>query len=869
MNSNCSKSRRTICRFIGILSLLLGCYVPRIPAQTPTDLSGLAFILDPGHSQNENIGMYGYSEAYKVLDVAFHLKEFLDESGADTVALTRTDRVTSVSITQRYTFANNFPHPNKWFHSIHSDAASMGSSANSILILISDRCATTSGKICDSRWGTTTISMGNWQSDLMSRAYRIPTRGVYGDRTFGLQFGTSYGSAGVGVLRETTMPATLSEGGFHTNPRQNLLNMNMESKRTEAKAIWLAMLGHFGVVRPPVRTLIGIISDVETNAPLRGARATADGRTYVTNTYDDTFRPYCGSDTTCSNGFYYFENLPAGALDVSFGAPGYLDTTVNVAIVDSFFTLLDVKLISTLPPRVVSSFPAQGQTGILPNATLRLDFSRKIDRPSAESNIYLLGPGDVRVPGQFSWLSDFSLTLRPDSILLMDTTYQLIVGSQVRDLYGHLLDGNGDGIAGDSLVITFRTRSADVRPPAILTALPHAGAVLTSSNHVINITFDEPLNPSTVTISNVSLQQTAGPGSPKVLPRTLAYSEAAGRGAINVYPDSGLFPGRSYRLRVSGVADQNGNAVPSSSPFVWDFSVASAQHQYTTIDDLNNPLSSWWEPGASGSTVGLDSAFLSRDSIVVLPILASNSGSAELKYYWRTTASDWLIRVYLSSGAPRSVTWRKEDTKLQVYIHGDGSGTLFRFAVDDSVEVFPAGRTENHEVSEWIPIDWVGWRLVEWDLENDPVGSWLGNGKLEGTLRFDSFQLKYVPGTSASSGRIYFDQLQLAKKLVTFVAAENEFIPVAFTLYQNYPNPFNPETRITYDVGQRGFVTVEVLNLLGRRVRTLVSGEHLPGRYTIAWDARDDNQYSVASGLYFYRLQAKGVNLIKKMLYLK
>src|SRR3989339_657024 len=96
-------------------------------SQTPvTDLSGIGFIVDPGHSHNENVGIYGYAEAHKVLDVAFHLREFLRLSNADTVLMIRTNRIDTISITQRYTLANNLPHPNKWFHSIHSDAASIG-----------------------------------------------------------------------------------------------------------------------------------------------------------------------------------------------------------------------------------------------------------------------------------------------------------------------------------------------------------------------------------------------------------------------------------------------------------------------------------------------------------------------------------------------------------------------------------------------------------------------------------------------------------------------------------------------------------------------------------------------------------------------
>jgi len=158
---------------------------------------------------------------------------------------------------------------------------------------------------------------------------------------------------------------------------------------------------------------------------------------------------------------------------------------------------------------------------------------------------------------------------------------------------------------------------------------------------------------------------------------------------------------------------------------------------------------------------------------------------------------------------------------------------------------------------------------VEWDLENDSVGSWIGNGKLEGTLRFDSFQLKYVPGPSAPSGQLFFDQLQIAKKTVTLVEQNGDATPATFELYQNYPNPFNPVTHITYDVAKPGFVELTIFDVLGRRVRTLIAEEHQQGRYVAIWDARDDHHVAVSSGVYLYRLQTVAGVLTKKMVLLK
>ena len=83
-------------------------------------------------------------------------------------------------------------------------------------------------------------------------------------------------------------------------------------------------------------------------------------------------------------------------------------------------------------------------------------------------------------------------------------------------------------------------------------------------------------------------------------------------------------------------------------------------------------------------------------------------------------------------------------------------------------------------------------------------------------------------------------------------------VPGETSLHQNYPNPFNPTTNIIYDVGfnegphQR--ISVEVYNLLGQHVKTLVHEYKDIGRYTVRWDGRDKNDEGVSSGIYFIRM---------------
>ena len=88
--------------------------------------------------------------------------------------------------------------------------------------------------------------------------------------------------------------------------------------------------------------------------------------------------------------------------------------------------------------------------------------------------------------------------------------------------------------------------------------------------------------------------------------------------------------------------------------------------------------------------------------------------------------------------------------------------------------------------------------------------------------------------------------------------------PISFKLHHNYPNPFNPSTNITFDVAQTSAVSLEVFDMLGRKVAELVSDVKTAGTYTVSFDAS-----SLSSGVYFARYQAGQTVQIQKMTLLK
>ena len=90
-------------------------------------------------------------------------------------------------------------------------------------------------------------------------------------------------------------------------------------------------------------------------------------------------------------------------------------------------------------------------------------------------------------------------------------------------------------------------------------------------------------------------------------------------------------------------------------------------------------------------------------------------------------------------------------------------------------------------------------------------------------------------------------------------------LPTNFALGQNYPNPFNPSTIIPYQLPASGHVRLEVFNVLGQRLATLVDAERSAGTYTAQWDATDASGRAVGAGVYIYRLSSGGMTESRRM----
>jgi hypothetical protein len=119
-----------------------------------------------------------------------------------------------------------------------------------------------------------------------------------------------------------------------------------------------------------------------------------------------------------------------------------------------------------------------------------------------------------------------------------------------------------------------------------------------------------------------------------------------------------------------------------------------------------------------------------------------------------------------------------------------------------------------------------------------------------------------VAGTSLADLQANADEAKSYWQIVPVETETNNHF--TFDLGQNFPNPFNPSTKLNYDVPELSFVSINIYDVLGKEITTLVNKEQPQGYYEIEWNAA-----SLPSGVYFYQLRSGDFMATKKMILLK
>jgi hypothetical protein len=157
----------------------------------------------------------------------------------------------------------------------------------------------------------------------------------------------------------------------------------------------------------------------------------------------------------------------------------------------------------------------------------------------------------------------------------------------------------------------------------------------------------------------------------------------------------------------------------------------------------------------------------------------------------------------------------------------------------------PWNSTNDHDVSP---------KLIEPEIVAIGMDAF-NQGTLDNT-RIDDFKFFNVALTAEQVDAIY--------KGISAIEDYSLTVPAQYELAQNYPNPFNPRTIINYELPITNYVELSIYNVLGKKVKTLLSRKQQAGKHAVEWDAT-----GFSSGVYYYVLRAGEFEAIKKMILLK
>ncbi|UCB53136.1 MAG: SBBP repeat-containing protein [Candidatus Zixiibacteriota bacterium] len=244
-------------------------------------------------------------------------------------------------------------------------------------------------------------------------------------------------------------------------------------------------------------------------------------------------------------------------------------------------------------------------------------------------------------------------------------------------------------------------------------------------------------------------------------------------------------------------------------------------------------------------------------------VAVDNSGNVYVTGYsgGSGTGNDWATIKYLANG---DTAWVRRYNGP-----GNGSDLAAAIAIDGSGNVYVTGASTGSGTGyDFTTIKYLANGDSGWVMRYDGPA---GGDDASGYLAMDDSGNVYVTGYSEGSGTDYDYCTIKYVQGVTGVKDEtgDRERPSQFDLSQNYPNPFNPATKIEFTLAKSGFVTLQIYDTLGRKVRTLVSEELSSGYKSVIWDGKNDDGEDVASGVYFYQLKVGDFSEPKKMLLLK
>jgi len=305
------------------------------------------------------------------------------------------------------------------------------------------------------------------------------------------------------------------------------------------------------------------------------------------------------------------------------------------------------------------------------------------------------------------------------------------------------------------------------------------------------------------------------------------------------------------------------------------------QHTFQGMVDyvVNIPVKKGWNLiGSAYKPVPVNSVTTSPAGIIQSPFFEYNNGYYQAdvlnqgKGYWvkvKQNGTMTLTTSYPMNLAKESIYAERVDESWPTIIITDATGKQTRLylaemsKVNANYELPPVPPADAYDVrfnsDRYVEDQVTGNYVISLNAVNYPI-----------RVRLENFKDEVYQITDGLGGQIFEDLIRNGEekevnvKSLNLLTLQKVVIPSNFELSQNYPNPFNPSTVIKFALPENSKVLLEVYNILGEKVATLINTEMKAGYHSFIFDARN-----LTSGVYFYRIETSKFKDVKKMILVK
>ena len=551
-------------------------------------------------------------------------------------------------------------------------------------------------------------------------------------------------------------------------------------------------------------------------------------------------------------------------------------------------------------PTMTSIDPAKGATNVPLNQQIGATFSEAMDPLTLTTQTFTLaGPGTTSLLGTVSYL-DRTATFSPANALAANTLFTATITTGAKDLAGNARASNfvwNFTTGSDSAAQLPAQLPVNLRSTANFALL--AGSAITNVP-TSAITGDIGLSPAAGSaIAGFGLTEVTGTIyavdatyptanvaviSPVLLATakgdlTTAYNDAAGRTPVPagafLNPGAGNLGGLTlgpglYKFAGAALISGSDLTLTGRASDVWIFQIAS---DLTVANGIEVVLAGgaraaniFWQVGTSatlGSTSIMQGTILADQSITLGTGATLNGRAlariAAVSLHANTVTTPHLVPTVISTTPTVKTTAERMGRRRGKYT----AGTTFEQQITATFNeaMLPSTIT-----------------AATFTLTGP------GTTPVLGTVTYAGLTATFDPTNPLAANTVFTATITTGAKDLAGNALANNYvwsvtpgipqvearsIPQIFALQPNYPNPFNPSTTILYQLPVSSSVSLEIYDVLGQKVRTLIEQVQPAGFHRVMWDSRNEGGTQVAAGVYFYRLQAGDFVQVRNLLLLK